>query len=270
MLRRRMPWRMQPPPGTPLDWSNPIVRALSPTDFWVPGPDGGTNLCSGAHADKQMSGATIGPSPHGLAILGSGATSTNAISGYETAPGAVDYTGAAALTMFALVSVTNHIGSYEAPLLRFDRDGYSSMGQVALDLFQGTGGYVVRPLVVTDNITGWSTNNDVNIGLPGLDIPYLIVATYNPAVENGIRVYAGPAGGAIASLKNGASTATGAVWIKDGSDPASTMQMHLCGAAYVGCASLGGCLLYAGVSPFGVDATVAQQWLANPWQMFAS
>ena len=255
------------PPGTPLDRRNAVVAALSPTDLWVPADNGGRNLCRGGHCDTKQSQVSIGPSPHGLSIVGSGIDSTSTVSGFESANGAVDYTGASALTMFALVSFASSRSSdVEVPLLRLDSDGASNNAQCALDIFQTGTGYVIRPLIATSGTTGWSISNDVTLSNPVFNMPYLIVATYNPAVEAGIRVFVGPAGGAVVSLKNGSSAVTGTVSVLGGST--SSMSMHLGGMAYTGAGILRGWLLYAGVATKGISATLAQQWLNNPWQLF--
>jgi len=261
-------WDRQPPAGTPIDWSNPVVRALAPTDLWVPDVFGGRNLVRRAHADIKASQASVGPSAHGMSINGTGITTTSSVSGFETLAGACDYTGAAALTMFALLSFSgNQSGDgYEAPIIRTDQDGTPANAHMALDVFQGPASYVIRPLLATSGTSGWTASNDVNVGSPDLNALYLVVARYAPVIEAGIRVFFARAGAPVASAKNGASSASGAVTTNNGT--ASNMQTHVVGMAYVGAASLKGCLYYAGISASAISDDAVRSWAGNPWQIF--
>lgn len=267
ILRQCIPWDRQPPAGTPIDWSNPVVRSLAPTDLWVPDWFGGRNLVRPAHANTKKSSVFVGPAPHGLAINGTGVDPTTSVSGYETTAGACNYTGVSHLTMFALVSFAGHkSGTYEASLLRTDYDSVPNNTHMALDVFQNDTGYVIRPLLVTNGTSGWTTNNDVSVGLPKLNMLYLVVARYSNSIESGIRVFFSEAGGSVASLKNPSSQCTGAMTTNGA--PATEMQTHLAGMAYVGAGSLFGSLYYAGISASAISDNAVRSWANNPWMIF--
>lgn len=267
-LRQKVPWTSQPPDGTPIDWSNPVVQSLGPTDLWVPYAGGGFNLCRrSANASTQKGQASIGVTVAGKAIIGSGITSTGSASGYETEAGAVRYNGAERLSIFAIVVFTGgQSGSYEADIIRLDNDANTAQSQLALAVYQAPSAYTVRVVLATSGISGWSVSNDVVIGLPELNVPYFIFARYDPSIENGIRLFVGPCGRSTASIKNGASNCTGVVSVTSGSS--SDFQLHLVGGGYVGIASLKGGLLYAGVTQKSITKETIDALCINYWNIF--
>lgn len=267
MLTRTIPWTRRPPAGTPIDWTNPVVNALSPVDLWVATPQGGVNVVRPRDCFTKMSNVSSDLSAFGQSLIGSGTTSTASVSGYEGQQGHANYVGSQQLAWFVLGYFTGgQSGSYECSLMRVDQDGSpGSSYSLALDLFQTPTTWIVRPLLVTSGTTGWSVNNDVTIGSPRLNALHLIAAVYNPLVSSGIRVYVGEVGNLTTELKNGSSNATGSV---SAAGAIASQSMHLVGMAATGVASLKGGLVYGGVSKTACGKNVFDALCVNPWQIF--
>lgn len=156
---------------------------------------------------------------------------TGAITGLEYPTGAVNFSGHTAFSAVSLLKFRELMPSGAAAdteqfIWRLDDDSSYSNAQAALDFFSDGGtNFRVRPLLATSVQSGWTVYVDVTIEPPVPGQMYLVIMSW----LNGqpVKVAFSPIGVGPVTFSSSSYNVSGSVY-----NSATTMQMHMLGAAY--------------------------------------
>lgn len=260
MLARRMPWRSQPPAGTPVDWTNPLNKQM--VACWE--YDGGksySDLVYGKHAATWVACSptkTVTRAGRALDFPRVATTTASGVVAPYTADWCLRDSQAAEYSAYAIFEFNEITAGFNNEADVFRAAGTSHQG-LAVVVFPGT--KVLRVAIATSSVNGWTAANDVTDSALVDGVPWILGFSYRSG--SGLRIFSGPIGGVVRLF-----TPTGV--IPAGYLASSTYpDMYLAGGEYSGTMDKGGIRLQSvRMHKRALSDSEFYRIAENPWQIF--